>query len=194
MKRAVSLPTWVSLWGLLFFAVALWAVSCGMHPLPAQSALLPTASYRVNGGTTLPDPQVTPGAVDPAALADLSGAPHLVDGVERNVCAKDFRTGPIRGKIVNFAKLKKEACAEYGVAKCDASVEGDHLVSIEVGGCPDCLTNIWPQPMAEARVKDFQVEDVLPKLVCAGKMTLADAQTCIAKDWVACAARVAAAK
>jgi hypothetical protein len=48
--------------------------------------------------------------------------------------------------------------------------------------------------MAEARAKDHQVEDVLPKLVCAGKMTLADAQTCIAKDWVACAARVAAAK
>ena len=27
--------------------IALWAVSCGMHPVPAQSALLPTASYRV---------------------------------------------------------------------------------------------------------------------------------------------------
>jgi hypothetical protein len=41
--------------------------------------------------------------------------------------------------------------------------------------------------MDQARVKDHQVEDVLPKLVCSGKMTLADAQHCIAADWVACA-------
>jgi hypothetical protein len=69
-------------------------------------------------------------------------------------------------------------------------VEGDHLISIEIGGCPDCLTNLWPQPMDQARIKDHQVEDVLPGLVCAGKMTLAEAQKCIAGDWVACAARI----
>jgi hypothetical protein len=152
------------------------------------------AAYGHSGGMSLPDRRVTPGAVDPNAVADLSGKPHMVAGVERNICAHDFRTGPIRGAIRNFAGLKKRACAEYGVRKCDASVEGDHLISIEVGGCPDCLTNIWPQPMAEARIKDHQVEDVLPKLVCAGKMTLAEAQKCIAGDWVACAAKLAEAK
>jgi hypothetical protein len=153
-----------------------------------------TAHWRQHGSYVLPDRSVTPGAVDQKAVADLSGAPHVVDGIERNICAKDFRTGPIRSGIKNFPKLKREACQEYGVATCDKSVEGDHLISIEIGGCPDCLANIQPQPMDQARVKDHQVEDVLPKLVCAGKITLADAQNCIADDWVACGERIAKLK
>ena len=164
--------------GIVF--VILFAVS----PLPGWS--LAQATYRLEGGMALPDRDVTPGAVDPAAVADLSGAPHLVNGIERNVCAKDFRTAPIRARIRNFAKLKRQACQEYAITKCNASVEGDHLISLEIGGCPDCLTNLWPQPMDEARVKDHQVEDVLPGLVCQGKMKLADAQQCIATDWIAC--------
>lgn len=161
---------------------------CGrMIPVHAQTL---QATYGVDAGMALPDPAVTPGAVDPDAVADLSGKRHIVDGVERNLCANDFRTGPIRARIRNFAKLKREACAEYGITKCDASVEGDHLKSIEVGGCPDCLANIWPQPMDQARVKDHQVEDLLPKLVCAGKISLREAQNCMAVDWVKCADKV----
>src|ERR1035441_1641337 len=117
----------------------------------AQTA--PQAQYGLSGGMALPDVSITPGVVDPLAVADPSGKSHKSDGIERNICADDFRTGPIRAGIKNFPKLKKQACAEYGVAKCDASVEGDHLISIEIGGCPDCLTNLWPQPMDEARIK-----------------------------------------
>lgn len=150
--------------------------------------------YRHDGKMALPDAKVTPGAVNKSAVADMSGRPHRVDNVEMNICAKDFRTGPIRASIRNFAGIKKQACAAYGVAKCDASVEGDHLISIEIGGCPDCLANIWPQPMAQARVKDHEVEDALPKLVCAGKISLKQAQSCIASDWVACGQRIARLK
>lgn len=155
---------------------------------------LAQAAYRHAGGYTLPDIHATPGAVNAACVADLSGRRHLVTDargaqLEENICAKDFRTGPIRASIVDFAKLKRESCAAYGVAKCDASVEGDHLVSIEICGKPDDVRNIWPQPMTEARVKDHQVEDELPKLICAGRITLADAQKCIL-DWVACSRRI----
>jgi hypothetical protein len=188
------LPLWISIWWGFFLAIALWAVSCGMHPLPAQAAAHAAAGYGSNGGLSLPDAKATPGAVDPEAIADLSGKQHLVAGIERNLCAQDFRTGPIRSRIRNFAKLKREACAEYGVTRCDASVEGDHLISIEIGGCPDCLANIWPQPIDQARIKDHQVEDVLPRLVCAGKMSLDEARKCIAGDWVACAARLSGEK
>lgn len=148
------------------------------------------AHYASNNGQTLPDRAVTPGVVNPAAVADPSGAAHMVNGLEMNLCAKDFRATAIRATIRNFPGLKRKACAEYGVARCDGSVEGDHLISIELGGCPDCLANLWPQPMAEARIKDHQLEDVLPGLVCSGKIALADAQQCIASDWVACAARI----
>lgn len=182
MKAAV-VKAGLDLKTLFPFLVVLLAIA---FAVPARAQ----AHYRQDGGFKLPDARYTPGAVDPLAVADLSGARHRIGGIERNVCAKDFRTAPIRARIRNFAKLKKQACAEYGVARCDGSVEGDHLISIEIGGCPDCLTNIAPQPMAEARVKDHQVEDVLPKLVCAGKITLPDAQKCIAGDWVSCMARI----
>lgn len=142
-----------------------------------------TAHYRKDGGYALPDAKVTPGVVDPACVADPSGKPHKVGGLEENICAADFRTGPIRATIVNFAKLKREACAEYGVSKCDASVEGDHLISIEICGKPDDLRNIWPQPMDQARVKDHRAEDVLPKLICSGKISLSAAQKGMAADW-----------
>jgi hypothetical protein len=114
----------------------------------------PLAAYRLHDGLALPDPVITPGAVNPDAVADLTGKSHKVHGLEMNLCAKDFRATAVRKTIKNFAGLKKRACAEYGLDKCDASVEGDHLISIEIGGCPDCLTNIWPQPMDEARKKD----------------------------------------
>lgn len=160
--------------------------------LPAVSVHAQAAHYRHDGANALPDAKVTPGAVDPAAVADPFGKQRIVAGIERNICAKDFRATAVRATIRNFAGLKKKACAEYGVAKCDASVEGDHLISIEIGGCPDCLQNLWPQPMDQARVKDHQVEDQLPKLICSGRISLTAAQKCIATDWVKCAAKIQA--
>jgi hypothetical protein len=149
-----------------------------------------SAHYGKSGAYTVPDKQATPGQVNRAVVADLSGAPHMIGGLELNVCAKDFRATAIRATIRNFAGLKRKVCAQYGVAKCDKTVEGDHLISLEIGGCPDCLANLWPQPMSEARIKDHQLEDVLPKLICAGSITLADAQQCVAGDWPACAVRI----
>lgn len=148
------------------------------------------ATYGVSGGMAIPDREVTPGKVDPDVEADPSGKSWVVDGVEKNICAPHFSATAIRKRIADFPRLKREACAEYGVKKCDKHVEGDHLISIELGGCPDCIQNIWPQPMADARIKDHQVEDALPKLICAGRISLEDAQKCIATDWVKCADRV----
>jgi hypothetical protein len=149
-----------------------------------------SAHYRHHGKTALPDETVTHGSVNNSCVADLSGKKHMVKGIEENICASNFRTGPIRAQIRNFKKRKQQACDLYGVKKCDASVEGDHLISIEVCGCPDCLINLWPQPMDEAREKDHQVEDVLPKLICAGKISLKAAQRCIADDWVECEKKI----
>ncbi len=152
----------------------------------------PTAHYgthKVAPGVAapLPDHRVTPGVADPEAVADLSKKHHMVNGVERNICADDFRTAPIRASIVNFAKLKREACAEYGVAACDASVEGDHLISIENGGCKDCLENIQPQPVDAPGIIGYHTKDIVEnrthKLICSGKITLEQGQQGLAIDW-----------
>jgi len=135
-----------------------------------------------------PNPKITPGAVDARLVADTSKKPHMVGGVEANLCAKDFRTGPWR-KVSESEK--KAACKAYGQATAcpGPNWELDHLISLEIGGS-DAVQNLWPQPIADARVKDHGVEDPLPKLVCAGKISLKDAQACVSTDWVTCMARV----
>ncbi len=154
-------------------------------PLAAQQ----TAHYGKDGAYTLPDARVTPGAVNVQLVADTTGKPHMVNGVEANLCAKDFRTGPWR-KVSESEK--KKACAEYGAQSCPGpDWELDHLISLELGGS-DGLANLWPQPILQARLKDHGTEDPLPKLVCAGKISLKDAQACISSNWVKCAARVRA--
>lgn len=147
------------------------------------------AHYRQDGAYKLPDARFTPGAADLRLIADTSGARHMVGGLEANLCAKDFRTGPWR-KVSESEK--KAACRAYGIAAgCPGpKYELDHLISLEIGGS-DGVANLWPQPIAEARIKDHQVEDVLPKLICAGKMALAEAQKCVASDWARCSREIA---
>jgi hypothetical protein len=157
----------------------------------AQPGLTPAhyGSHLIAASSTapLPDPEVTPGVSDPLAVADVSKSRHMVNGVERNICAVDFRTDPIRKTIVDFEKLKKETCTEYGVTACDASVEGDHLISIENGGCKDCLKNLWPQPEDAAGIVGFRTKDIVENrthdLICAGKITLEEGQRGLAVDW-----------
>lgn len=158
----------------------------------AQSDSTQVASYRsheitLTSSAPLPDSKVTPGVADPVAVADLTKTPHMVDGVERNLCAADFRTEPIRSSIKDFEKLKKEVCTEYSVTECDDTVEGDHLISLENGGCKDCIANLWPQPVDKTGVVGFHTKDIVEnrthELICAGKITLQQGQQGLADDW-----------
>ena len=81
----------------------------------------------------------------------------------------------------------------YGYSdKSSASYEEDHLISLELGGNPTDPKNLWPEPytvtLADgtetgAHVKDA-FESKLKSQVCAGKLTLADAQAEIGDHWV----------
>jgi hypothetical protein len=64
-----------------------------------------------------------------------------------------------------------------------SSYELDHLVSLEVGGSPTAVANLWPE-QGEHNAKD-PVENAAKAAVCSGKMTLADAQHKIATNWIA---------
>ena len=165
--------------------------------LVSGMALAQQAVYGHSQGKSLQDMKVTPGAVDLSLVADLTKAPHMVAGVEHNICAADFKTLPFR-VATKSQKIKTAVCKAYGIdAGCPGQKwELDDIIPIEVGG-QNIQINLWPQPIAEARVKDHQVEDLLggPKgLVCRGKISLSDAQSCIVNDWTACAVRIAALK
>jgi hypothetical protein len=61
----------------------------------------------------------------------------------------------------------------------------DHAVPLALGGAPEDLRNVWPEPKSEAKRKD-EVEDALVAAVCyRHTLTLLAAQAAIARDWTA---------
>jgi hypothetical protein len=137
---------------------------------------LVTAWSSVAAAGDLPTASLTPGEPDPVLT-------------QQKLCAKKFRTGPFRHVT---AALKAKVYANYGMRDHKGACAGkegcevDHLISIELGGA-NTVANLWPQPYRGtwgAHVKD-KLENKLHKLVCAGTLSLEDAQDEIATDWVA---------
>ena len=113
-----------------------------------------------------PNPQLTPGVARPLTQVQ--------------VC--DTKWGRDRRYVT--VRMKKHVAASYGVPWTHVKkYEFDHLIPRELGGADDIL-NLWPQPWAGARKKDV-LENELHRHVCAGSLTLSEAQQMIQKDWVA---------
>lgn len=116
------------------------------------------------GGYALPHHRVTPGATVPITTKAL--------------CETKW------GKDVRHVtqSMKVAVCQRYGAKSCPGPRwEIDHLVSRELGGA-DVVENLWPQPIAEARLKDH-LENFLHRAVCSGAMSLEDAQHAVRDDW-----------
>lgn len=143
--------------------VAIGAVS--LLPLPGPSRGVATA---VEAGA-LPVPALTPGAT--------------VEIDVREVCDETPRAPQQISAAVRHAVLQA-----YGMESVpDDEYELDYLITPQLGGAPDAR-NLWPQRYQarvwNAGVKD-QLEDLLPRLVCEGRVDLRTAQREIAADWVA---------
>jgi hypothetical protein len=139
-------------------------------PQPAPAAEPPRRA-RVAVSPAMPDPKLTPGAVDRALT-------------KAKLCDPSFHTGDVRRVS---ASTKKRVYAEYGrEPHKPACCEVDHLISLELGGS-DAIANLWPQPYEPrpgAHEKDL-VENWLHREVCAGRISLDQAQREIAADWFA---------
>jgi hypothetical protein len=120
-------------------------------------------SLRILCAQAKPDEKLTPGALDPKVTGQT---------IEKTICRHGY-TAAVRD--VSEA-TKKEVMARYGLDPRNLhDYEIDHWVSLEVGGL-NTITNLWPQPIAEAREKDV-VETWLHRQVCKGAMTLKEAQS-----------------
>ena len=140
-------------------------------PSVAQSAPeLATAQCHARG--TLPDPICTPGATNPAVTQDT---------ISQTICKSGY-TKTIRPTVNYTGKLKAEQMSQYGFTDSGRSHEEDHLISLELGGAPSDPSNLWPEPGASPNPKD-KIEDQLRAAVCAGRISLAEAQHRIATDW-----------
>jgi hypothetical protein len=84
------------------------------------------------------------------------------------------------------ASLKRTVYLAYGInKKVGEDFEVDHLISLQLGGSND-IKNLWPQSGTTLplnyHVKD-RLEGALHDLVCAGQISLEDAQRGIAANW-----------
>lgn len=121
----------------------------------------------------LPNVKLTPGASDPANLLPIDLKTLCTSGYTKTV-----RNVP--------EKLKKEVFASYGITSDFGDYEIDHLVSLQLGG-NNTKGNLWPQSYLtlplNARRKDV-LEGALHRLICSGKLPLAQAQKEVSEDWI----------
>ncbi len=128
-----------------------------------------TKTTGCTSANALPDPQCTPGAIFP-------------DATVAQICTAGYSS-----KVRNVTdSVKNQVYAEYGIASHQpGEYEVDHLISLELGGSND-IANLWPEP-ADPRPgfheKD-KIENYLHDQVCSGAITLQQAQSQIAHDWL----------
>ncbi len=134
-----------------------------------------TSGCRAEGA--LQDSACTPGDILPEATKAMICVPGY---------AKTVRNVP--------TSVKNAVYAEYDITRHVAGeYEVDHLVSLELGGSND-ISNLWPEaaaPKPGFHEKD-KVENWLHVQVCAGNISLHDAQVQIAANWLAVYNRMSA--
>ena len=129
---------------------------------------------------SLPDPGLTPGALNPAVTEST---------IDTTICVRGW-TRSVRPPAKYTEALKRRQIREYGYAdRRLRSYEEDHLVPLDIGGSPDDPRNLWPEPREatdgwNADRKD-ELEAVLARLVCAHQVSLREAQRAIATEWIA---------
>jgi hypothetical protein len=125
----------------------------------------------------LPNPALTPGAINPVVTQE---------NIQQTVCVKGY-SKIIRPPAHYTNKLKKRQIRQYGYADRNPKhYEEDHLIALSIGGAPHDPRNLWPEPRNSewnAKKKD-QLEFVLYKMVCAQEISLAEAQHAMATNWI----------
>jgi hypothetical protein len=139
-------------------------------PTPSQ----PSHTLKRTGDPSLYPPPQTPGALDPQVTEA---------NIQQTICVPGY-TRTVRPPVRITNKIKRELMQEYGLAGSPSDYELDHIVPLELGGCGDCLTNLWMEPLDDARKKD-RVENYLRREVCQNRIRLEQAQKQIIDDWVA---------
>lgn len=128
--------------------------------------------------SSLPNPDLTPGAINP----DVTQA-----NIASTICVRGW-TRTVRPPEHYTEALKRRQIREYGYHDRRLShYEEDHLVPLDLGGAPQDPRNLWPEPRRPgdgwtADKKD-RLEAVLARKVCDGQVPLDTARQAFAHDW-----------
>ena len=124
-------------------------------------------------------PGVEAGALPVASLTPGATVNRSVDEICNGTLDRPGQIPP---------SMRQQVLRAYGMEHVsEDDYELDYLITPELGGATNAR-NLWPQPYGtrrwNARVKD-QLEDLLPRMVCAREIDLQTAQHDIAVDWIA---------
>jgi hypothetical protein len=137
---------------LVLAAVALFLGALFVHR--------PAAHTTIRASATL-----TPGALNPDVTQTT---------IHETICVRGW-TRTIRPPVEYTNALKKKQMRLYGESGDPSAYQEDHLISLELGGAPRDERNLWPEPYPRASEVD-RIENELNAKVCAGELSLADAQ------------------
>jgi hypothetical protein len=108
---------------------------------------------------------LTPGVLNP----DVTQAT-----IRSTICLQGW-TRTVRPPVSYTNDLKRRGLRQYGLRGPPGDYQEDHLISLELGGDPSDARNLWPEPYPRAAAVD-RIENDLRHRVCAGSLTLAQAQ------------------
>ena len=111
------------------------------------------------------DRSCTPGLLNPAVKQST---------IKRTICKSGW-TSTIRPPTSYTDPLKVKDMKAYGLGSSTSDFEFDHLISLELGGAPSDIRNLWPESHSNSFKKDG-LENSLNHRVCDGQLTLAKAQ------------------
>ena len=118
-------------------------------PTPAASATAALQSEAAaRAGTRVGDPgiyptaRLTPGTADPAVTQS---------NIAKSICNKGWTTDLVRPSTSVTKKIKTQTMKTYGFTDAANHYELDHLMSLQVGGCPDCVENLWPEAYGDQK-------------------------------------------
>src|SRR5206468_286612 len=121
------------------------AIPAGDTPPTLGRRTKTTGCHAADG---LPDPACTPGADDPRVTPE---------NVATTICRPGYSTG-VRPPASVTDRIKRDQYTADGLdGLAPSAAELDHLVSLELGGAPADVANLWPEPYQHAwgaRVKD----------------------------------------
>ncbi len=200
-RRVIPLLLLVGIVAIVLLASQLLILTSGMMPSlstnrstdsPSTVPIsLPATAVSAKGSlcqldNMLPDPICTPGAADPRVTQA---------NLHSTICSSGY-SASVRPAVSVTNKIKKERLQAYGLKGTMQEYELDHLISLELGGAPASVSNLWPEPYAgsdNAHDKDV-VENYLHEQVCSDKMTLQATQTAISTNWIKVYDQIQAAK
>ncbi len=114
------------------------------------------------------DLSCTPGAIDPRVTQAT---------IDKTICVSGY-TDTVRPPESYTSNLEPALIHSYGFGFGPSGSELDHLVSLELGGAPSDIRNLWPETYSGRRgaTDKDALENRLHAEVCDGQISLARAQ------------------